>query len=642
MSGRIVNVRPKPGFMLDGADIVPTSNVVPIRDSMVNAMSGTGTHHDLRASATYAYNLPLTQYEIAAAYQSGLMRKIVRIPAFDMVREWRTWTGLKADEMAAVYAEEKRLGLVAKVLQAETLRGLGGGALVMGLPGEPSQPAPPTGDISFLHVVSRWHLSFNRLEDDATKEGFGDPAMWRMSTTAGQQDIHPSRVIPFRADTTASLAIPGYAGSDAYWGESTVAQVLDAVKDSDTARASFAALLHKARLLRIGIPKLYEMIAGGQDKQVMDRLSVLATAESIHNATIYDSGDDEGKGGEEIKDATYNFAGAKDVLNAFAEFVSAVSDIPATRLLGRAPEGMNSSGESQQADWNKKVRALQTLQLAPCLDRLTPYLAPVATAAYDFDPLDTPSEKENAERFKLQTEAIDKLQATGTIPDEAFARGVQSLMVEEGYLPELEAALAELGDEERFGIVPELAKGGDRDLEGEGDDVVPLRRAANDAILTDATPRPLYVRRDLLNGADLITWAKDNGFDTTISADDMHVTILYSRQPVDPMDMGETWTSEEDGGLTIKPGGPRALERFNEGAVVLQFASWSLESRHREMVERGASHDWPDYLPHVTLTDEAPEGLDLSKIVPFAGELRFGPERFEPLDEDWKSGVGEE
>ena len=163
----------------------------------------------------------------------------------------------------------------------------------------------------------------------------------------------------------------------------------------------------------------------------------------------------------------------------------------------------------------------------------------------------------------------------------------------------------------------------------------PRRVAAN-----DAAPRPLYVKRELLNAADLVAWAKKNGFETTLAAEDMHVTILYSRSPVDPMKMGETWTSEENGGLTIKAGGPRALERFNEGAVVLQFASWALESRHREMVEAGGSHDWPEYLPHVTLSYQAGD-VELETLVPYSGELRFGPEIFEPLDLDWKSKIEE-
>ena len=627
------------------------------RDGLANALTGVGTARDPRRANQYI-SRPLTQQEIANAYSgSGLLKKIVRIPADDMVREWRDWSGLDADQSAKLYEHEKTHSLRQKVQQVEVLRGLGGGALILGLPGLPHEPAPAkvgVGGLAFVNAVSRWHLSFDRLQDDARLPGYGEPAMWKLMADGGQQTLHPSRVIPFRADTSAAMAMPStWSNADAFWGESTVQQVLDAVQDSDTARASFAALMHKARTLRFGIRGLYEMIAAGKEQQIQDRIALFMQTESIHNALIHDAGDMEGKGGETINDATYSFVGAKDLINVYAEFVAAISDIPATRLLGRAPDGMNSSGESQQADWNKKVRAMQTLNLGPCLDRLDRYLVPSAlgtvpdTVAYDFAPLDTPDQSAVATRFKTQMEAVTQLQNTGAIPEREFARGVQSLLTEEGYLPELEAALAELSDDERYGFEQatdphDIANSGkevDPNLAGNGEPIGsgdPSRAA-----MADATPRPLYVRRDLLNAADLVKWAKANGFDTTLAADDMHVTVLYSRSPVDPMKMGEAWFNEDNGGIIIKPGGPRALEQFDGGAVVLQFASYSLCSRHRDMIEAGGSHDYGEYLPHITITYTAPNGLDLAKITPFAGELRFGPEIFEPLDLDWKSKIEE-
>ena len=59
------------------------------------------------------------------------------------------------------------------------------------------------------------------------------------------------------------------------------------------------------------------------------------------------------------------------------------------------------------------------------------------------------------------------------------------------------------------------------------------------------------------------------------------------------------------------------------------------------MVRAGGSHDYGEYLPHVTLTYAAPDGLDLDTLKPYTGELRFGPEEFEPLDLDWKSKIEE-
>jgi hypothetical protein len=77
MSGRLVNVRPKPGFLMDGAgEIIPTrNNVVPfMRDRLTNAMSGMGTSADKRAWAYYSMALIHPQQAEASYRSSWLVR----------------------------------------------------------------------------------------------------------------------------------------------------------------------------------------------------------------------------------------------------------------------------------------------------------------------------------------------------------------------------------------------------------------------------------------------------------------------------------------------------------------------------------------------------------------------------------------
>lgn len=153
-------------------------------------------------------------------------------------------------------------------------------------------------------------------------------------------------------------------------------------------------------------------------------------------------------------------------------------------------------------------------------------------------------------------------------------------------------------------------------------------------------PKPLYVRRDLLNGAEFVRWAKGQGFTTTLPQANLHVTICYSRSPVDWMACGQSYSCDPKGELVVQPGGPRMIERFGD-AVVLLFASSELNWRHEWIEECGASFDFDEYQPHVTISWSAPDGLDLDKVEPFQGALRFGPEIFEEIDEDWRQGIVE-
>jgi hypothetical protein len=184
------------------------------------------------------------------------------------------------------------------------------------------------------------------------------------------------------------------------------------------------------------------------------------------------------------------------------------------------------------------------------------------------------------------------------------------------------------------GLVP-----GEPPIAANDDDPEKQRRAmaAKRAEFDAQDPRPLYVCRRLQNVAAVKKWATAQGFGGVV--DDLHVTILYSKRPVDWFGMGEAWGNDKDGRLRIAPGGPRTVEKLgDEGAIVLRFASSDLTWRHNSMVEKGASHDYDEFVPHVTITYSG-EGVDLDSVEPYEGELVFGPELFEEIEGEQLPGL---
>lgn len=137
-------------------------------------------------------------------------------------------------------------------------------------------------------------------------------------------------------------------------------------------------------------------------------------------------------------------------------------------------------------------------------------------------------------------------------------------------------------------------------------------------------PRPLYIRRELLNGLALVTWASSQGLSIQASAS-LHVTIAYSRTPV-PWVKVERSTAEV---LIVTPGDDRRIGQLGDrGAIALIFTSQELSDRHRAIRRNaGASWDFDAYRPHVTLVHSG-EAIDLASVQPFRGELIFGPEIF--------------
>lgn len=134
----------------------------------------------------------------------------------------------------------------------------------------------------------------------------------------------------------------------------------------------------------------------------------------------------------------------------------------------------------------------------------------------------------------------------------------------------------------------------------------------------------LYVHRPVLNGDDLIAWAEEQGIFKTLSADDMHVTVCYSKTPAAGLDPLDTT-------MTVKDG-YRGAHKFGD-AVVLQFDSIPLAERNAEFMQGGATSDFPIYRSHVTISYDCPRHI--STVQPYTGDIELGPEIFSPVDEDW-------
>ena len=147
----------------------------------------------------------------------------------------------------------------------------------------------------------------------------------------------------------------------------------------------------------------------------------------------------------------------------------------------------------------------------------------------------------------------------------------------------------------------------------------------------------LYCKRDVLNGKDIVEWAKKQGFATCVADDDMHVTIAYSKTKID-------WDAieEDKEKLTVKDD-KRSMDNFG-GAIVLRFESKELDDRWHEFIDDfGASNDFDSYKPHITITyDGLPKDLKLKDIEPYDGEIKFGPEKFAPVKKNWSASIDEE
>lgn len=605
--------------------------VAYLTDRLQNLVAGLGTGRDKAASSFYAAPT-LTDAQIANAYRGAwLPRKIVDIPALDATRKWRSWQA-SAEQITAIEAEEKRLGLRRKTQQGLTMARLQGGAALLIGTGSPRPDEPleldaiARGGLRYVTLLNKRALSPGTIDQDPDSEGYGRPAYYQIQNGRGGVRVHPSRLAVFHGAPVPDPELSPEPG----WGESVLLAIMEAIQHADSTSANVASLVFEAKVDVVRVENLMQNLASDPryEALMLQRFQLAATGKGINGMLVLDKN-------EEYDQKSASFATLPDIMDRFYQAVAGAADIPLTRLFGASPGGLNATGDSDERLYYDRIQAHQELDIAPAMSNLDEALIRSALGGrpkeihYVWTPLRQKTEREVADIGKVIADTIKTLGEASLFSEEVLAQAGSNALIEAGALPGLEAAIGEHGLERE--------EEDDEDVAAATTMPAAEEAAATEAVI-DAAPRPLYVRRDVLNGSEIVAWAKRQGFTSTLAASELHVTIAFSRAPVDWMVVGEAW-SGKDGKATINAGGPRVMERFGK-AVVLLFASEELTWRHEAMIRAGASWDYDEYQPHVTISYEA-DDLDIAKIEPFRGAIELGPEIFEDLDEERGASVGD-
>lgn len=611
------------------------------RDNLRSLVNGMGDPLRDKSASTYYSWSPITPEQLVSSYKSSwIAKKVIDIPADDSLRKGRDWQA-DANDITAIEAEEKRLGYWPKVISAYKQARLFGGAAILIGTGESDlmKPLDPANvgkeGLKYLSILSRRYLTAGDEQTDITDPDFGTPTFYRLSSKDGRQiEIHPSRLVILKGAELLDdeLMNPLKDG----FGESVLQHVYTAMKSGDGAAQSVSTMLFEANVDVINIPNFMSSLAAPDyAERFNSRLSLAAAAKGINGMLVLD-------GEETYSRKQITFGSVPETLLALMQVVSGAADIPVTRFLGQSPAGMNSTGEGDMKNYYDRIQSVQNLELRPALEVLDACLVASALGRTDdaifyvWAPLEQMNEKQVAEVGKLIAETADILTRTQIFTPDELRSSVSNTLIEAGVFPGLEEAMEETGDnwEEAFEPTPE-------EIEMQKAQIAATQAKAGQPPqpgkpIGDATPRTLYVRRNVLNGEAILAWARSQGFTSTLPEDDLHVTIVYSKVPVDWMKVGSAWEEE----MRIPPGGARLIEKFGEGATVLLFNSNALRWRHEEAIAAGASSDYPEYQPHITISYEGAPA-DIEAIEPYTGPIILGPEIFEELNPNWKAEIVE-
>lgn len=377
-----------------------------VSDSLENVVAGIGTQQDKRSHNQFTYGLPSTNWvELEGAYVNNwIARQIINVPVDDAFRGWRKFN---VDDQTAIEAEEKRLDVKSKFTLGEYWGRLYGGAVIVMLTDQDlSEELDPKkikkGSLKRLVVLDRWDIHpFHMNFTNPIAPNYLMPEMYHV--VSGTQLIHSSHVIRIDGEPLPRRMRALNEG----WGDSTLRKVLSDLKDVVATKEGIASLVLEANVDTVQREGLSHELASDQEDQILKRFALASQMKSMINMMLLD-------GDETYERKEVSFGGLAQIMNEFMTWISGAADIPATRLFGTAPKGMNATGEGDMDNYYNSVESFRQKDVTPQLEKLDEVMVRSALGdmpedyQFEWEPLYQESGTELAQRdlATAQTEEI--------------------------------------------------------------------------------------------------------------------------------------------------------------------------------------------------------------------------------------------
>jgi phage-related protein (TIGR01555 family) len=354
-----------------------------------------------------------------------IIRRVIDTIPEDMTRNWITITTQMDPDMVRRIDKIWRVRKVkSKILQGLKWGRLYGGAvgliMIEGHQDILEQPLDfdmiMPGSFKGLMIMDRWSgVSPNLARvDDIDDPDFGLPESYKVTTEDGKtMDVHHSRILRF-----IGRELPQWERiAEMDWGASEVEVVYDELKKRDNTSANIAQLVFLANLRVLKMGDLGETLAITDTKAQSDLYNTL----QAQNWLMSNMGMHILSKEDSFETHQYSFGGLNEIYESFMMDMAGASMIPVTKLFGRAPAGMNATGESDMQNYYEVVQQGQETSLAPILDKLLPIMCMSEFGAipddldYRFDPIRTPNDKEIAELADKKTTSIAAVYTAGLI-----------------------------------------------------------------------------------------------------------------------------------------------------------------------------------------------------------------------------------
>ena len=391
-------------------------------DGYANPAASLGEQSPLLASGTFLRTDLTSDPELLTAMyrESWLTKRIIDMPSEDMTRAWYSFCVSPGPEaLQALRRLEARHSVKQELTNALRWARLYGGSLaLMVIRGEEhclDQPLDPDlllpGCFQGLLVLDRAQgiQPSAVLVKDLDDPDFGLPESYTVNLdleNCRTVTLHHSRVLRFAGRELPRMETV----RENYWGASEMEHIREELLKRSAASANIAQLLFQANITTLKMADFGEVLGYGTEEQrrnveyAMGMENRFRTSFGIQLLSRDDS----------LENHAYSFTGLSEVYEQFMMDMAGAAEIPATRLFGRSPQGMNATGESDLRNYYDMISSLQERLLRPALEKLLPVMMISCWGRipenldFTFEPVMTTSPAERAELVqKLSADVIE-------------------------------------------------------------------------------------------------------------------------------------------------------------------------------------------------------------------------------------------
>lgn len=352
-------------------------NVAATRsDSWENDITGFGTSRDKTTYTCFGGYTILQPQQAANLYHGDdLAARMVDIVPDEMLRE-----GFEVDLGDPTENAELADQLEALSVRRKFANGIrwgrlyGGGALLIGADDGRSAAAPLLPErarsVQYLYELDRRYLWPFTWYTESGHPKLGQAETYLVSptgvVTSGQMIIvHESRLIMFGGATTGLVERQTNNG----WDHSVLQRIFDALRGFNTGLKAVEILLTDGSQAVMKLRGLAGLLGANGEETARKRLMMIDLSRSVLRAVAIDAGSKDVPPEEFIRQSVA-FGSIPDVLDRFMLRLAAAVQIPVTILMGQSPAGMNATGDADFRWFYSRIRAQQTLELAPRIRRL--------------------------------------------------------------------------------------------------------------------------------------------------------------------------------------------------------------------------------------------------------------------------------